>query len=228
MMQSELWMLTPLVLFITLKIPLTDADNKSQRKLNDKNDNYIITHYGVEYYTPVIDTETPIHNSGYYTAEVIPVDVNTGEELKTIKNLFVPMYSGYSIGVSGVPEYQKIISSKESEVTNKQAFRLTTESENTATLDDIIKKEEAKSKFSKKFKKKYISPKETVNSLNYSNVKAKNDDTDNVAGFYESSPEQKINQKRHTFGASDDISRLFFNNYYKPLIRKQNLGYYYY
>lgn len=111
MMQMKLWTLVPVVAFAFLKLPaVTHADEKAQpRKLSalasapvDPNggENYIITAYGYEYYTPVPDTEMQIHNNGYYTAEVIPVDVKTGAELKPEKNLFVPLHTGYTIGVS--------------------------------------------------------------------------------------------------------------------------------
>lgn len=228
-MQSELWMLTPLVLFISFKIPLISADDKTQRKLNNQNENYIITHYGVEYYTPFTDTEAPVHNSGYYTAEVIPVDVNTGEELKTVKNLFVPMHTGYSIGVNDVPRENALVSPKNDKFADKQPLRPVPQSENMETQDKVAAKDDIKSKIPKKFKSKYISPKKTVIPLNYSNVQSKSeDDINNAApGFHESSSKQKVNRKRHTFETSDDILRLFYEHY-KPLMQKQNLGYFYY
>lgn len=86
---------------------LTHAEqHKLKRKTSNgadpsQQDNYIITHYGLEYYTPVTESSSSsvqLHNDGYFTAEVIPVDPKTGEELKTINNLYVPLHTGYSIG----------------------------------------------------------------------------------------------------------------------------------
>lgn len=68
---------------------------------SDQGDNYIITHYGREYYTPATDSSVQPRKSGYFTADVIPVDPNTGEELSPSKNIFVPMHTGYSIAGAG-------------------------------------------------------------------------------------------------------------------------------
>lgn len=107
-MQSDLWMLTPFFVLTLMKISSINADSsKNQRKVNDAGDNYIITHYGREYYTPATESSLQMQKSGYFTAEVIPVDVNTGEELRPGKDIFVPMHTGYSITSNTASQQQQ-------------------------------------------------------------------------------------------------------------------------
>lgn len=92
--------LTAFVTLASFRTSSAISNEKNQRKLDDGNgQNFIITHYGLEYYTPVDEAAMQKLNTGYFAADIIPVDVNTGEELKSVKNLYVPLHTGYSIGV---------------------------------------------------------------------------------------------------------------------------------
>ncbi len=102
-MRTDLHASVPLFATCVLAVILSaTAEDKNgseggKPRSNPKDDNYIITHYGKEYYTPVRSTEFQMREGGFFTAEVIPVDVKTGQELKSVKNVFVPMRTGYTV-----------------------------------------------------------------------------------------------------------------------------------
>lgn len=157
-MQFDFWMLTPFFILTLMKISSINADSsKNQRKSNDQGDNYIITHYGREYYTPATDSDTQPHKSGYFTAEVTPVDVNTGEELRPVKDIFVPMHTGYSITSNSADQqhqqpqnHKKIETNIKPSVSSPQWNKESTAAE-TSAKENI---DSSKSKIPKKFKTK--------------------------------------------------------------------------
>ncbi|XKL61347.1 hypothetical protein PGB90_008404 [Kerria lacca] len=156
---SKSWLL-PLLIFVIVKTSQGDVSDKTKQKLDNPNENYIITHYGVEYYTPVVDVTIQPYKSGYFKAEVIPVDINTGEELKTVKNIFVPMHTGYSIGVDDNSRNNALEYDKNYKITNRkqikpvlsQQFKIDKESRD----EPFFKTIDNKNKIPKKFKKKYV------------------------------------------------------------------------
>lgn len=218
MIQPELWMLTPFVLFVSLKIPLINADDKSQRKPSDQNENYIITHYGKEFYTPVTDIESAAQHSksGYYTAEVIPVDIHTGEELKSVKNLFVPMHTGYSIGVTDDADHNS--NSAFNLLNRGKKFEVPT----SQPQDEFFAKEDTKSKIPKKFvKSKYA----TASKKIAPHYEASGSNT--ATTILDDPIQQRVkkNQKRNAFRNPDDeFLNMFYDNF-KTIIQQHYLGY---
>ncbi|XP_065199915.1 uncharacterized protein LOC135831400 [Planococcus citri] len=129
-MKPSLWTITVIIMFFKTPLLTHAEQQKLKRKANNaaaadpsQQENYIITHYGLEYYTPVTESSSSVqmHNDGYFTAEVIPVDPKTGEELKTINNLFVPLHTGYSIGGHHQPDKQYAVANDRKSTNDHQS-----------------------------------------------------------------------------------------------------------
>lgn len=222
-MQSDLWMLTPLFVLTLMKISLINADSsKNQRTANDQGDNYIITHYGREYYTPVTESNSQPHKSGYFTAEVIPVDVNTGEELRPGKDMFVPMHTGYSIASNTAhrqpQNHKKIETNIKSSVISPQWNKESAAAETSAT--ETI--DGSKSKIPKKFKTKVALGVKKKNAVEFNESAAQ-------ARATESTQNVKNIPKRHIADIPHEFlpPHLFNRRFEVPDRRWNHVNYFY-